>query len=158
VARGDGAPGPGHASSGSHFSYLFERDTLGGYQGTVGVSFPPAGSAAEMVLARFDRAVILKQPEWELQRTVEIQGEVPYPGSYALARKDERISDLLKRAGGLLPTAYPDGARLVRQMGDAGRVNFDLNDALARPGRSNDLILQPGDRLFGARINSVGAG
>jgi protein involved in polysaccharide export with SLBB domain len=128
-------------------SYLFERDTVGGYQGAAGLAFPPAGSAAEVVLEPFDRAVILKQPEWELQRTVEIQGEVPYPGSYALARKDERISDLVKRAGGLLPTAYPDGAQFVRQMGNAGRVNFDLNQALESPGTSNDIMLQPGDRL-----------
>ena len=35
----------------------------------------------------------------------------------------------------------------MRQLGNAGRVNFDLNVALARPGISNDVILQPGDRL-----------
>jgi len=142
-------PGPPHhhEQQGAERTNIFERDSLRGYQGAVGVAFPPAVTAAEVVLEPFDRAVIFKQPEWELQRTVEIDGEVSYPGSYALARKDEQISDLVKRAGSLLPTAYPDGARFVRQLANAGRVNFDLNEALARPSSSNDIILQPGDRL-----------
>ncbi len=47
----------------------------------------------------FDHVTILKEPGFELQRTVTIAGEVRFPGTYALTRKDERVSDLLERAG-----------------------------------------------------------
>jgi protein involved in polysaccharide export with SLBB domain len=90
---------------------------------------------------------IFRQPEFELQRTVWVTGEVRFPGPYALTQKDERLSDLLARAGSLLGTAYVDGARFHRALDGAGRVNISLNDALARPGSPGDLVLQPGDSL-----------
>jgi protein involved in polysaccharide export with SLBB domain len=51
---------------------------------------------------------------FQLQKQVRVEGEVLYPGIYTLARKDERISDLMKRVGGLTPSAYPEGASLKR--------------------------------------------
>jgi len=49
------------------------------------------------------------------QKNVVIKGEVNYQGSYVLTNKNERISDLIKRAGGLTPFAYVKGATLVRK-------------------------------------------
>jgi protein involved in polysaccharide export with SLBB domain len=128
-------------------SYLVERDTAGNYLGAAGVTFPPAGSAPTVVLQPFDRVTIFQQPEFEFQRMVDIRGEVQHPGTYALQRKDERISDLVKRSGGLLPTAYVDGARLLRGFANAGRVDLRLTRAIERPGSPEDVILQPGDTL-----------
>lgn len=128
-------------------SYLFERDSLGAYLGASGVAFPAAGTAPEVPLAPFDRVTIFRQPQFELQRAVEITGEVQYPGSYALTRKDERLSDLVKRAGGLLRTAYPAGARFFRSLDSAGRIDVQLPRAMERPGSSEDVILQPGDSV-----------
>lgn len=128
-------------------SYLFERDSVGRYKGAAGVSFPAAGSSPEVPLEPYDQVTIFGQPEFELQRTVTITGEVPFPGPYALERKDERLSDLVKRAGGLLPTAYAGGARFIRRLDDAGRVNVELERVLSEPGSDDDLILQPGDSL-----------
>jgi protein involved in polysaccharide export with SLBB domain len=91
--------------------------------------------------------LILKQPDFEFQRSVTITGEVLVPGTYTLTRKDERLSDLLRRAGGLMPTAYPEGTRFIREFEGAGRVNLDLPSVLASPGGPNDLILQPGDSV-----------
>jgi protein involved in polysaccharide export with SLBB domain len=51
---------------------------------------------------------------YEIQRIVKVEGEVIYPGKYTISKKDERISDLLKRVGGFTALAYPDGASLKR--------------------------------------------
>ncbi|MBI2404439.1 MAG: SLBB domain-containing protein, partial [Gemmatimonadetes bacterium] len=66
---------------------------------------------------------------------------------YSLVRKDERVSDLVRRAGGTLRSAYLDGARFFRSLDNAGRVNLDLTTALGRPGQPQDLMLQPGDSI-----------
>jgi len=49
--------------------------------------------------------LILEQPHSELRRMAFVGAEVRFPGTYALTAKDERLSNLVKRAGGLLPTA-----------------------------------------------------
>ncbi|MBI2072472.1 MAG: hypothetical protein HYT81_05460 [Gemmatimonadetes bacterium] len=82
---------------------MFERDSLGQYQGAAGVPFPAAGAAAEVELKPYDQVTIFRRPEFELQRTVWLTGEVAYPGPYALQRKDERLSDLVTRAGSSCP-------------------------------------------------------
>jgi protein involved in polysaccharide export with SLBB domain len=154
-------------------SYLRYPDTGGQYFGPAGVPFPPAGSAEEVPLQPYDQVLLLTQPEFELQRTVTIGGEVHYPGTYALTRRDEKVSDLVRRAGGLRATAYADGARFFRRfentgLGDTARrplaadtsllpltragnmdqVNLNLASALGRPGTATDMVLQPGDSLF----------
>lgn len=128
-------------------SYLTERDSLGRYVGPPGPPFPPAGSAKPVPVQPYDQILILKEPEYEQQRTAKITGEVQYPGLYALTSKSERLSDLVKRAGGLLPTAYADGARFIRALNQAGRVNAKLTLALQNPGGDNDVMLQPGDSI-----------
>jgi protein involved in polysaccharide export with SLBB domain len=56
------------------------------------------------------------------QKSVVVKGEVKYQGTYVLTNKNERISDLIKRAGGLTPFAYVKGATLVRRKVDATDV------------------------------------
>jgi protein involved in polysaccharide export with SLBB domain len=99
------------------------------------------------VLEPYDQVMILQQPEFELQRTVTVTGEVRFPGPYALTSKDERVSDLLERAGGVLPTAYVDGGRFYRELDNARRIDVNLSEAITRPGGRQDIILQPGDSL-----------
>src|SRR5690606_25044487 len=96
-------------------SYLVRPGDDGTFDGPAGVAFPPAGTAPEFELRPFDEVNILLQPDFQMQREVTITGEVPVPGSYTLHTKDDRVVDLIQRAGGLLPTAYPDGARLYRR-------------------------------------------
>src|SRR5436190_4655486 len=128
-------------------TYLFERDSAGRYIGPPGVSFPARGSAKEVALEPFDNVLILRQPDFELQRTVTISGEVMYPGTYALKAKDDRLADLLQRAGGLTPRAYPEGIRFVRPADNRGRINIDLPRALRDHGSRDNVILQPGDSI-----------
>ena len=68
----------------------------------------------DFVLMPFDQVVVRTSTGYETQKTVRIVGEVLYPGLYTINRKDERISDLINRAGGLTPFAYVDGASLKR--------------------------------------------
>jgi protein involved in polysaccharide export with SLBB domain len=129
-------------------SYLYERDAIGRSLGAEGIDFPPSGSAPQVVLEPFDQVTVFRQPEFELQRAVRVTGEVLFPGTYALTRKDERLGDLVARAGGLTATAYAEGGRFYRSFEDAGRVNIDLALALSDLGGTNDIVLQPGDSLY----------
>jgi len=130
-------------------TYLFARDSTGGgrYIGPPGVAFPARGTAADVTLEPYDNVLIFRQPDFELQRTVTITGEVMYPGTYALKAKDDRLADLLQRAGGLTPRAYPEGIRFVRPADNRGRINIDLPKALSDRGSRDNVILQPGDSV-----------
>lgn len=66
-------------------------------------------------LKPFDIVAIRKSPYYDKKLLVELSGEVLYPGKYVITRKDERISDIIARAGGLTEYAFSDGARLVRR-------------------------------------------
>src|SRR5216110_1507530 len=128
-------------------TYLFERDSAGRYIGPPGVPFPATGTAADVPLEPYDNVLIFRQPDFELQRTVTITGQVRFPGNYALRAKDDRLTDLLERAGGLTPQAYPEGIRFVRATADAGRINVDLPKALKDHSARDNMILQPGDSV-----------
>lgn len=67
-------------------------------------------------LEPYDQIIIRRSPGYEVQQNVTIQGEVLFEGQYAKLSKDERISSLIKRAGGLTPYAYIHGARLTRRL------------------------------------------
>lgn len=66
-------------------------------------------------LMPFDHVFIRKSPGYEREQLVTVTGEVNYPGDFAISSANERISDVLKRAGGLNQFAYPKGASLVRR-------------------------------------------
>jgi polysaccharide export outer membrane protein len=128
-------------------TYLFDRDSLGRYIGPPGLPVPGSG-APEVRLDPYDNVLILRQPDFEFQRTVAIFGEVQFPGRYALRAKDDRLVDLVQRAGGLTPRAYPEGIRFIRREGNAGRINIDLPRAQRNGDDRNNIILQPGDSVY----------
>lgn len=66
------------------------------------------------VLQPFDIVSIRSSEGYQVQQQVKIEGEVLYPGIYTITRKDERISDLIKRAGGLTALSFAEGASLKR--------------------------------------------
>lgn len=66
-------------------------------------------------LLPFDIISVRSSIGYEIQRQVKVEGEVLYPGMYTITNKDERVSDLLKRAGGLTALAYAKGASLKRE-------------------------------------------
>lgn len=69
----------------------------------------------EFVLERYDEVVVHRSPSFAVERHFTVSGEVNFPGYYSLTNREERVSDLVKKAGGLTDFAYKEGARLVRK-------------------------------------------
>ena len=67
------------------------------------------------VLQPYDHVYVRRSPAYSEQKNVAINGEILYGGTYTLTSKDERISDLVKKAGGTTQFAYVRGAKLVRR-------------------------------------------
>jgi protein involved in polysaccharide export with SLBB domain len=127
-------------------TYVFERGPDGRYVGPPGMQVP-AGGAPNVPLKPYDNVLIMRQPGWGLQRTVTLLGEVKFPGVYALTNQSERLSDLIKRAGGLTDEAYADGIVFTRRDNNIGRVGVELSAALRRYESSDNLILRDGDNI-----------
>jgi len=70
---------------------------------------------SKFILQPYDQIFIRKSPGYEPQVTIKVEGEVIYHGLYALKTKNERISDIIKRSGGLTSDGYPEGATLIRR-------------------------------------------
>jgi protein involved in polysaccharide export with SLBB domain len=73
------------------------------------------GSNADLILEPFDHVIVRRSPGFQREKLVRVEGEVYYPGEYALASASEKISDVLQRAGGLNRFAYAKGATLIRR-------------------------------------------
>lgn len=102
------------------------------------------------VLRPYDMVEVRKSPAYQVQRRVSIDGEVVFAGGYTLIQKNERISDLVKRAGGVTSDAYVRGGRLIREMNDEERAVRDEVVQLARRNSGADSLavekLQMNDR------------
>ncbi len=69
---------------------------------------------SKIVLMPFDEIFIRSSPNYKKQSLVMLEGEVLYPSTYGIKSKEDRISDIIQRAGGITPQAYVEGATLVR--------------------------------------------
>ena len=130
--------------------------------------------ADKFVLEPYDIVTVRRSPSYVAGKTVSATGEVNFPGTYNMSKREERVSDLIAKAGNITDFAYLKGARLMRLrtaedatlmslIMDAVKaggdslvdsrdsmyylVSFDLADALKNPGGENDLILREGDML-----------
>lgn len=74
------------------------------------------GGEGDFHLEPFDEVYVRKSPAYRKQQNVVVAGEVLFGGNYALVKKNERLSDLISKAGGITPDAYVKGARLIRKM------------------------------------------
>ncbi|HEX2721733.1 MAG TPA: SLBB domain-containing protein, partial [Gemmatimonadaceae bacterium] len=109
----------------------------------------------EVRLQPYDNVLILRQPNWELQRQVVITGEVQFPGTYSLRTKTEKVSDIIQRAGGLTREAYADGVTFFRNKDNVGRIGIALPDVLRNPRSRDNIQLLNGDSIFIPRFNAV---
>jgi polysaccharide export outer membrane protein len=135
-------------------SYIFERGPDGKYFGPPGLP-APSGNEPEVKLKPYDNVLILRQPNWELQRTVVIAGEVRYPGTYSLRTKTEKVADVIARAGGLTPEAYADGVTFYRAKDSVGRIGIALPEVLRNASSRDNLQLVDGDSIFIPKFNEV---
>ncbi|MFM9911827.1 MAG: SLBB domain-containing protein [Chitinophagaceae bacterium] len=83
---------------------------------------------SQLQLLPFDEVVVRTAPGYYVQKNVVIEGEVNYTGKYSLEAKNDRISDLIKRSGGITPEAYLKGAVLVRtrNFSKTEQTNYEL--------------------------------
>ena len=96
----------------------------------VDISKDLKGTASKFVLQPFDIVAVRPAAGYAVQRQVKVEGEVLYPGVYSITRKDERISDIVKRAGGFTAYAYVEGASLKRP--GAGQDTLDVTRKMNR--------------------------
>jgi polysaccharide export outer membrane protein len=128
-------------------SYLFDRTADGRYVAPPGIPAPVA-RAPEVQLQPYDDILILRQPDWALQRTVSISGEVKYPGRYTLQKKTETLRELIERAGGLTKDAYANGVSFYRQRDSVGRIGLDLGLVMRDANAPDNLQLADGDSII----------
>jgi protein involved in polysaccharide export with SLBB domain len=100
----------------------------------------------DFVLAPFDEVVVRSTAEYEEIQTVYVEGEVRYPGNYGLLNKNEKISELIQRAGGLTKGAFATGATLYRR--GTGYVVLALDKVLADPTDPSNMVLLGNDTLY----------
>ena len=77
------------------------------------------------VLMPFDEVYVRKSPGYYEQQNVTIEGEILFAGEYTLTKKNERLSDVFRRAGGGTDLAYIEGARLIRKVNEAERARLE---------------------------------
>lgn len=136
-------------------------------------------------LLPYDIVQVRKSPVFQSPVRVSVEGEVAFQGVYTMEAKNQRLSDVVKAAGGVIPGSYVRGARLVRMMNedekarmeavintarqsadgkdsvnldkiamsDSYTVGIHLDEALAKPGSTQDIELMDGDRLVIPRFN-----
>lgn len=69
-------------------------------------------------LQPYDQVFVRRSPGYQAQQNVRVTGEVIFGGTYAMTTTEERLSDLVKKAGGATPKAYLRGAKLIRVAND----------------------------------------
>jgi protein involved in polysaccharide export with SLBB domain len=74
-----------------------------------------SSEAQDFILQPYDQVFVRENPDYEEPVNIIINGEVKYPGTYSLISKDEKISSVIKRAGGLTNYAYTDGVKMFRR-------------------------------------------
>lgn len=152
-----------------------------------GLALPNGDISGDTIftLEPFDEVYVRFSPGYQEQQVIQINGEVTFAGSYVLAEKNTRLSDVIAKAGGVTPDAYVKGASLKRQLTDDEMrrletllelstnkqskdsvalsldnikdysVGIDLEKALAHPGMADDVVLRDGDLLYIPQLQST---
>ena len=96
--------------------------------------------ANDFTLQPFDEIYVRRSPKYNEQQNVTVEGEVQFRGNYTLSSSNQRLSEIIKQAGGLTKRAYPEGAKLVRQMTQEEREQMEVMLRTAQRNTGNDSI------------------
>ena len=99
----------------------------------------PQGEAP-FTLQPYDEVYIRRSPNYNEQQNVTVEGEVQFRGNYTLTSSNQRLSEIIKQAGGLTKRAYPEGAKLLRQMTQEEREMMETMLRTAQRNSGNDSI------------------
>jgi len=86
-----------------------------------------SSEAKTFLLQPFDHVFVRENPDFEAEKNIVLMGEVKYPGTYTLLTKDEKISAIIKRAGGLTNFAFMDGVKMFRKFETKEEWRKELN-------------------------------
>ena len=115
-------------------------------------------SESNFDLEPFDNIIIRKNPDIDIKRFARIEGEVKYPGEYAISSKKERISDLINRSGGPNEYAYYKGATLIRKTEfaeESSLIENEIKDLTRLKEKIlTNLNLTESEKLLVSRIDS----
>ena len=100
--------------------------------------------AKSTLLQHRDQLFIRPNPNYLYQKSVTINGEVEYAGTYVLSKYNERLSNVVKRSGGLKKSGYAEGGIVLR---NGIRTRINVAEAIDNPEGNNDLMLQQGDSI-----------
>ena len=94
----------------------------------------------DFTLQPYDEVYVRRSPDYTIQQNVYIEGEVQFEGSYTLTNKHQRLSDVIKLAGGLTSQAYAEGAKLLRRMTQEEREQVEVMLRTAQRNSGKDSI------------------
>lgn len=141
----------------------------------------------KFTLKPYDIVTVRQSPGYSPQEQVRLNGQLLFTGDYTIETRNERLSSMVRRAGGIIEGAYIKGAQLTRKLSeeeykqrqetlrmaklnqvggdsidlnkievsDHYNVGIDLEKALANPGSTYDVVMQPGDILFVPEMQST---
>jgi protein involved in polysaccharide export with SLBB domain len=103
-------------------------------------------SSENIIIKPMDRIYVRRKSEFLATEKVQVIGEVEYPGEFVLVGRNERLSSIIQRAGGLKKTAYSEGARLFRAK--IGQVVIQKKSTL-------DIVLKDSDVIIIPSLNDI---
>ena len=118
---------------------------------------------SDFKLEPYDEIVVRNVLEFELQKFIEIRGEVKSPGAYALTSQNEKLASLIKRSGGLTLEAFAEGAYVLRQnevssdtvLNTAFKLVSNLKEALSNENSDSNYIIKDGDIIVVPKSENV---
>ena len=111
-----------------------------------------AASSDYFKLQPYDLVSIRPDPYFNYQKQVKISGEVLYPGTYVILSSQEKITDIIDRAGGLRPNAYPMASIFIR---NGIKINTSFKDIINNPKSNLNFNVQEGDEIVVGRNPNI---
>jgi polysaccharide biosynthesis/export protein len=155
----------GASASKIELSRRIKKDTLGTsiwqsvkiYDFDIDENLQVNSNDAKYILQPFDFVTVKASPRYEVQQNIYVVGEVVYPGQYVVKDREERLADIIKRSGGLRPSAFMKGAIIAR---NKQIISVDFQDAMDNPNSLDNILLIKGDSIYIPRksetVNIVG--
>ena len=109
-------------------------------------------SYSNIKLEPYDLVTIRPNPSFKTQKKVTIEGFVYYPGDYVIESPNEKVSDMIKKAGGLLPEAYPAASKLLR---NGASLNISFEKLIRNPRSKYNFSIAENDTIFIGRKSDL---
>ncbi|MES2590093.1 MAG: SLBB domain-containing protein [Bacteroidota bacterium] len=131
---------------------------------TVEIDTALIDQSKNVFLKPFDVVQIRKKPVYETQKSVLILGEVLFPGNYTIINKNERVLDVINRAGGLKINANVEAVYVLRKIDrittekiekQEQKIPIDLKRISKNPLLSQNIVLNPGDEIVVKKLDET---